>query len=285
MPFNHLFNAFIFHFSNKMSRPHGLLYAIKLSNFGNLKQKLRDASLYLQWKRRYAPKLAAFKGKHAGEDCFIIGNGPSLNKMDLSPLKNYHTFGLNKIYLLFDKYDLNLSYLAATNALVIEQSKEKYEQNFPCPIFLSHTASAGVIDDRPNIHRLHTLNTWSFYDDLTQPICEGWTVTYVAMQIAYFMGFKRIFLIGVDHSFKQSGKSNETQTYQGDDQNHFDPNYFKGQQWQLADVEGSEVSYNMANYFYRKDNRQIFDATLGGKLEVFPKITFEEAIKVAKKKI
>ena len=144
-------------------------------------------------------------------------------------------------------------------------------------MFLSYTGADGVIDERPNIHRLHTLNTWSFYDDISQPICEGNTVTFVAMQIAFFMGFERVFLIGVDHSFKQSGDSHETQIYDGNDENHFHPDYFKGQKWQLADVYGSEVSYHLANYHYKKSERQIFDATLNGKLEVFPKISFEGA--------
>lgn len=266
-----------------MSRPQGALFGINLLERGSLGQKWQEAKLYLQWKRKYAPRLRQFKDLHAGEDCFIIGNGPSLNKMDLRLLAPYHTFGLNKIYLMEDRgVDLNPSYLVSTNALVIEQSAERFEQR-DHPIFLSHTAAAGVVDHKDHIHRLHTLNVWSFYDDLTQPICEGYTVTYVAMQIAYYMGFRRVFLIGVDHSFKQSGSSNETQVYEGDDVNHFDPNYFKGQQWQLADVDGSEVSYHLANYHFRKDGRQIFDATVGGKLEVFPKISFEQALKMARK--
>jgi len=98
------------------------------------------------------------------------------------------------------------------------------------------------------------------------------------------MGFKRVFLVGVDHSFKQQGGSHEVQVYKGDDENHFHPDYFKGQKWQLADVYGSEVSYHLANYHYLKDDRQIIDATVGGKLDVFPKISFEDALKMAKPK-
>ena len=267
-----------------MSRPQGTLFGINLLERGSLGTKIRDAQLYAGWKWKHAPRLRQFRNKHQGQDCFIIGNGPSLNKMNLEVLKDYHTFGLNKIYLMEDRgIDLNLSYLASTNALVIEQSRERFEQ-MEHPIFLSHTAAAGVVRDLPNIHRLHTLNVWSFYEDITQPICEGYTVTYVALQLAYYMGFRRVFLIGVDHSFKQSGQSNETQTYEGDDQNHFDPNYFKGQQWQLADVDGSEVSYHLANYHYRKDGREIWDATVGGKLEVFPKLGFADALQLARPK-
>lgn len=263
-----------------MSRPAGALFGLNILSNGKFKEGLS----YLKWRRKYAKALNQFRDIHAGQDCFIIGNGPSLKHMDLSPLSEYYTFGLNKIYLIFEQVQLDLTYLVATNPLVIEQSKAVYEEELKFPMFLSHTGSEGVIDNRSNIHRLHTLNTWSFYDDITQPICEGNTVTYVAMQIAFFMGFERVFLIGVDHSFKQSGSSHETQVYQGDDENHFHPDYFKGQKWQLADVYGSEVSYHLANYHYQKANRQIFDATVGGKLDVFPKISFEEALTQACKK-
>ncbi len=266
-----------------MARPHGSLFKMNILGKDGLSKKWAEASQYFRWRKRYAPQLAKFKDIHKGEDCFIIGNGPSLNKMDLAPLAKYHTFGLNKIYMIFEKVDLNLSYLVATNPLVIEQSKDVFPE-LPFPIFLSYTASDKVVRESANIYRMHTMNIWSFYDDLTQPICEGNTVTYVAMQIAYYMGFKRVFLIGVDHSFKQTGKSHETQVYEGDDVNHFHPDYFKGQKWQLADVYGSEVSFHLANYFYQKDEREILDATVGGKLDVYPKIDFEEALKIAKQK-
>lgn len=266
-----------------MARPQGALYTVNLLEKKGLGHKLREARDYLVWRLREARRLERFRGMHSGQDCFIIGNGPSLNKMDLRPLARYHTFGLNKIYLMFEKVDLNLSYLVATNPFVIEQSREVYP-NLSFPIFLSWTASRGVMPRKSHLYFLHTLNIWSFYEDITQPICEGNTVTYVAMQIAYFMGFKRVFLIGVDHNFKQKGKSHEVQLLEGEDENHFHPDYFKGQPWQLADLYGSEISYHLANYHFMRDKRQIYDATVDGKLQVFPKIAYEEALAMARPK-
>ncbi len=266
-----------------MARPQGALFGLNILEKEGIGKKLEEASDYFRWRRKFAGQLRQFKDKHKGQDCFIIGNGPSLKNMDLSPLKEYHSFGQNKIFLIFEKVDLNLSYLVAVNKLIIEQSAQEFE-TIKCPVFVSYTAAKGIVKEKPNIQRLHTLNLWSFYEDISQPICEGNTVTFVSLQIAYYMGFSRVFLIGVDHSFKQSGQSHETQVYKGEDENHFHPDYFKGQQWQLADVYGSEVSYHLANYFFTKDQRQIFDATVGGKLEVFPKISFEEALKMARKK-
>lgn len=243
----------------------------------------RFDSDYVDWFYRYRNNLGKFSDIHKGEDCFIIGNGPSLNKMDLTPLNNYHTFGLNKIFLLFEKVKLDLSYICAVNPLVIEQSKEVYE-TMTTPVFISFMSSKGILDDQPHIYKLLTNAQWSFYHTLLEPISEGYTVTYVAMQVAFFMGFQRVFLIGVDHNFVQQGKPNEKQIYKGDDQNHFHPDYFKGQAWHLADIEGNEASYALARHQFHAVGREIYDATYDGKLNLFPKISFEEALQIAKGK-
>lgn len=243
---------------------------------------------YWYWYYTQVQRIRKFKNIHAGEDCFIIGNGPSLNKMDLERLNSYHTFGMNKIYLIFERVNLQLSYLVAVNSLVIEQSKDVYEK-IDTPVFLSYKNSKNVIANKPNIYRLFTKypedeRSWYFSSTLEKPIYEGCTVTFVTLQIAFYMGFRRVFLVGVDHNFVQKGKPHEQQIMKEEDVNHFDPNYFKGNAWHLADLEGSEVSYQLAKYAYYHDGREIFDATVDGKLQVFNKISYERALALAKPK-
>ena len=69
-------------------------------------------------------RVRAYRNKHEGRRCFILGTGPSLKKTDLSLLKNEFTFGLNRIYLLFDELKFNTTYYVAVNNLVIEQCAE-----------------------------------------------------------------------------------------------------------------------------------------------------------------
>lgn len=239
--------------------------------------------LYFEWLYKHSKRLLQFKDKHKDEDCFIIGNGPSLNKMDLRPLKDYHTFGLNKIYLMFDKVDLNLSYHTAVNPLVIEQCAREFER-LPCPSFLSFRPARGKVRGLDNVFLLYTGGPFTFQNDITSAIHEGYTVTYVAMQLAYYMGFKRVFLIGVDHNFKASGKPNEKQVLTGEDSNHFDPRYFGGKEWHLPDLEASELAYHLAKFHYDRADRQILDATVDGNLKVFPKIEYNQALMLSTKK-
>ncbi|WP_149031242.1 6-hydroxymethylpterin diphosphokinase MptE-like protein [Moorena producens] len=241
--------------------------------------------VYLQWYFNESKRLLKFKKINKKEDCFIIGNGPSLNKIDLSLLNNYYTFGLNKIYLIFDKVNLNISYHVAVNHLVVEQSAREFE-NLNCPSFLSARAADNVVDKRDHIYKIFTAGSpFVFQTDASKLICEGYTVTYVAMQLAFYMGFKRIFLIGVDHNFTAVGNPNEKQFLKGDDPNHFTPGYFGNKEWHLPDLEGSELAYHMARFNFNRSGREIYDATVDGKLQIFPKITFEQALDMCKKKV
>jgi hypothetical protein len=89
------------------------------------------------------------------------------------------------------------------------------------------------------------------------------------------MGFQEVILVGVDHNFVTRGPANSAVISEGDDPNHFSPDYFgKGFKWQLPDLEGSERAYRRAKEAYEQADRRVVDATVGGKLTVFPKIPF-----------
>lgn len=237
---------------------------------------------YLHWVIIHYRRLRKFKDIHNGEGCFIIGNGPSINSMDLSMLRDYHTFGLNKIYLIFDKVDLNLSYHVSVNSLVIQQSVSQFEA-LPCPSFLSFRAAHNVIRHLDHIFFIITGGPHTFRSNLLREIHEGYTVTYVAIQIAFYMGFSKVFLIGIDHNYTFAGNPNEIQTFKGTDINHFDLGYFNNEKWQLPDLEGSELSYHLAKFHFRKSERLIYDATFNGNLQIFPKVAFRDALNICNK--
>lgn len=239
---------------------------------------------YVIWRLKYSLSLKKFKDIHNGEDCFIVGNGPSLNKIDLGQLNDYYTFGLNKIYLMFEKTKFRPTYHVAVNSLVIEQCAKEFE-TLPCKTFLSYRPSRSLVRKLNHVNFIMTGGPVTFCESLVGEVHEGWTVTYVAMQIAYYMGFRNVFLVGVDHNFVVSGLPNEQQLLTGKDINHFDPNYFGGKEWHLPDLAGSELSYHLAKFFFEKDGRSIRDATIEGKLQIFSKISFDDALAECKKKL
>ena len=228
--------------------------------------------------RKSVKRLHTLKDKHRGKRCFIIGNGPSLNNMDLSLLENEITFGLNRIYLLFDKIGFNTTYLVSINEYVVEQSAAEIER-LSCKKFISWDAR-NHIPFTPDTVFLRRRSGPKFCIDVSkQGIWDGATVTYVAMQLAYYMGISEVILIGVDHNFKTEGEPHKLVVSQGEDPNHFDPHYFgKGFKWQLPDLKMSEHAYELALRAFRNDGRRILDATVGGKLQVFPKVDYKKII-------
>jgi hypothetical protein len=96
------------------------------------------------------------------------------------------------------------------------------------------------------------------------------------MQIAYHMGFHKVILIGVDHSYSTSGDPRENLVSDGDDPDHFDPGYLeKGFRWRPPDLKPREIAYRLANSSYKQAGREILDATVDGQLDIFPKVEYE----------
>ncbi len=223
-------------------------------------------------------KIWKLKGKYKGKRCFIIGNGPSLKNTDLSLLKNEYTFGLNRIYLMFPRLGFQTSFYVCVNNLVISQIYEDINK-LGMMKFISIESRKSIKFNKNTVF-LRSVNKQGFPFDPSGGVWEGGTVTYVALQLAYYLGFSKVILVGVDHDFGAKGKPNEVVTSKGEDRDHFDPDYFgKGFKWQLPDLETSEVAFQIARREFLRDGREIIDATVNGKLKVFPKAKLEDLFK------
>ena len=230
------------------------------------------------WRRESIQRLKEYQNKFTGKCCFVIGNGPSLKQTDLSLLKNEYTFGMNRVYLAFEEWGFQTSFLVSVNDLVIEQCYQDF-QRLTIPTFFSwHARNLLYPTGKPadNTHFLYTTYTGKKFSQLSHArFWEGATVTYVCLQLAFCMGFSEVILIGVDLSVGRIMKTNQTVVSSGGDPNHFSAEYFgKGFRWQLPDLKTSETAYQMADEAYRTDGRKIIDATVGGKLTVFPKLDY-----------
>jgi hypothetical protein len=229
--------------------------------------------------RSQRSQLRGFRDSHVGQRCVIIGNGPSLRDTDMSLLRNEVTFGLNRVYLAFDDWGWDTTYHVAVNKYVAEQSASELAR-VTSPLF----STVANIDHFRGADRIPLLlmnhRSPAFYGDVRFGVWEGATVTYVAMQLAFYMGFHEVILVGVDHHFSSTGPAHELVESTSQDVDHFDPRYFgPGYKWQLPDLETSEIAYKMARQAYAKDGRTIVDATLGGKLTVFPKVSLGDALR------
>lgn len=227
-------------------------------------------------------RLQLLRSREAGRRCVLVANGPSLNRMNLGFLKKETVFGLNKIFLGIQQLYVYPRYYVAVNKRVIEQSVEQIKAMTSVK-FIGCRGEEMIKEDALTYH-IQTLNPpYRFCHDIVDGVHEGWTVTYAALQIAFYLGFKEVVIIGMDHRYKCKGAPNEAHILDGPDPNHFHPDYFGGGQiWDNPDLPNSEESYQIAREEYEKDGRNIVDATLDGACTVFKKADYRDIFGLGK---
>jgi len=225
-----------------------------------------DRILYIFFRKLNDPTIFS---SIEGQNCVIVGNGPSLR---ITPLEQIScpTIGMNKINLIFNKTTWRPHLIVCMNGLVIKQNAVFYNQT-EIPLILPIKALYLGIKKRPNIYFIPQSKTHKFSDKINVPLGVGSTVTYACLQVAAWAKVRSIGLVGVDHSFKVSGIKHDIQMLKEDDENHFDPNYFKGNLWGLPDLEGSERAYSIAKTYFDGISVPVIDYTINGCLNIFPK--------------
>lgn len=225
-------------------------------------------------------RLKEFKNCLLGKSAILVCNGPSLREVDFGLIdeSRYTIMGLNKIYLGFENLSISPRFIAAVNKKVLEQSATDYNA-LGITKFISNRVDAALLPSDETTYRINSQHlpkgAKRFSLEPDSYIHEGWTVTHVALQLLYYMGISKVFIVGMDHNFNQHevGKENKAAVIEGDDIDHFDPRYFgNGQQWDLPDLVNSEISYQEALKTYQSDGRSIYDCTVNGKCKVFPKL-------------
>lgn len=207
-----------------------------------------------------------FSERHCGEIAVVIGNGPSLKNVPLDFLKHYKTFGTNRIYLL---KDFVCDYYVSVNPLVVEQSVNEINAYPAKAKFI--TATNDLANKITDAYPLYSTPNRTFSYNPAAYIFEGHTVTYACLQLAFHMGFMTVLLVGVDHTYKMDSSPNTETTWQGNDPNHFDPNYFRGTRWNNPDLRNSEIAYELARKAFEDAGRKIINVTEGSRLKVFQK--------------
>lgn len=220
--------------------------------------------------------LAKFKNLYKNKRCFIIGNGPSLKMEDLDLLHNRREicFGSNGIFHAYKNTKWRPDYYVITDFLrykenykVINELNEKniFIRRFYNMEGMQYPIGANIYNSPPQ------RSDFEFSDDITKAVFSGMTVTYNMLQIAAYMGFDKIYLLGVDFSFSSTPNSGT---------NHFDSNYEKSSS--VKDIfyrDENLAAFMSAEKYARNHGFRIFNATRGGMLEVFERVSFDSLFK------
>ena len=227
--------------------------------------------------KKFGKKLIKFKNLHKGESCFIVGNGPSLQISDLEQIqkRGICSFGMNLSYHIYDKTFWRPSYHVICEYNILREYYDDIKRlrhdnlfikNF---YYMDETPYLDDINYYPGYSMRNYYKDNKFSDDITKVVYAGYSVTYDALQIAIYMGFKKIYLIGNDFSYMgdPAGKGN-----------HFyddimrDKRIVAGRPYINVTLKSLQIAKEYAD----SNGIIILNATRGGKLEVFQRADIDK---------
>lgn len=227
--------------------------------------------------------LRELKNAYKGKRCFVVATGPSLTIEDLELIKNEFCFSCNSVVKLLDKTSWKPNFYLMFDKDVYKRIKTDIERhegelpNFYHPYDWDY--KSGI--SRPYILKRDVwysnkekefcrryLN-WklSFSEDVSQIVNRGGNVVHVIMQFIYYMGFSEVYLLGCDCNFIG------------------DKMHAEGLGYKMSSVSsGKQINdsiiedYLLDKAMLERKNIKIYNATRGGKLELFPRVNLDDII-------
>jgi hypothetical protein len=233
---------------------------------------------------RYDETIKKIKNAAQGKRCFIVGNGPSLTLAQLEMIKNEDCFGANRVYKMFSKTDWRPKYYVIQDPY--DMTKGIYE-NLDVPyLFVSDYYWRQHGMDNPNAicyhikRELHQTKDLPFSEEISNYVQAAATVTYSMIQIAVYLGYNEIYLIGMDHTYANITDDRGNIIMRNAVKNHVfsdeKPNEV------VANIGYMECAYLSAKEYCDKHKIKICNATIGGKLEIFNRVDFWSLFKPSK---
>jgi hypothetical protein len=241
---------------------------------------------------------AAVAGRHPGERCFILCNGPSVNRQDLSALTGetvisvtnaYHHAEFNRIRPRYHCVP-QISYVKLTEGDVVAWFREMDSCLGDAELFLSSTEEPLV---RRHALFLQRTVRYVFFmggfeslgariPDIAGRIPGVQSVPIMGLSIAMYMGFRQIYLLGTDHDSFITGEYKY----------FYEPTVLRGKDLSV-DMDGRVLTnrhddfqglatlwrqYRALRQIAEANNIEIFNATAGGALDEFPRISLDSIV-------
>lgn len=241
-------------------------------------------------KSSYGKKLKQFKDIHKGEICFIIGNGPSLKIEDLTKLNklNIPTFAFNRVFCAFDETPWRPTYYISQDENVTYGMEEKFKKlDLPYrfhPIRWKWYKNINI----PGAYYFKTVDSetkyFGFSEDISALVNDSPTVAYTGFQIAYYMGFRKMYMIGFDQTYRAIKDENgNIVTNDKVKSDYFSDKYRNDETDNLIIPAVFEMNraFLSVDYHIKSGDidMEVYNATRGGALEVFPRVNLDEIFK------
>jgi hypothetical protein len=241
--------------------------------------------------------LRSLKGRHEGQRCFVIGNGPSLRLEDLEKLKGEVSIASNRIYVAFPEVVWRPTYFTCMDTIYAENYGAELNDLDLFKLYPDYLESHLPRSDpskrqdttiyfRPLPGRFGAEGTYrgNFSGDALRGFHTGPTVTIVNLQLAHYMGCRPIYLLGVDGNYTVSSKMvphslhGQLAVCDGE-QNHFHPNYRGPGECYVAPLSHEvEIGYLACREFLKAHDVQVLNASRQTCVTAFDKIDVDQVL-------
>lgn len=249
-------------------------------------KKFYDVEMYLQWQQFSENEIEQYREKYKGKKCFVLGTGPSLLHSDLDRMaqKGILCFAANKIFKAFDETEWRPDFYCATDKRILNHYQDRIRELELPNMFISYRMDKSLEDTmkylrtKPNVQLFSLVDSMDddaieFSDNPAEYIIEGRTVIYAMLQLAVYMGFSDIYIAGVDFNY------NDKTGYDQFGNDHFCKNYIeKGEEVMISPQEYCLNAFKRAKQYAEEKGIHIYNATRGGKLEVFQRVDIDEIL-------
>lgn len=234
-------------------------------------------------------RLAAYRNRFKGQRCFLIGNGPSLTMADLEKLKGEVSFGCNLIYKTFDSTDWRPTFLCLSEQVLARTiSDELVQSDFA--LFVSSRAYSLMQRKPKNTIFVHSVKHDPYYihgNMMDYYVPSFATVMTFMTELAMYMGFSEIYLLGVDATSGHTGAGHFTDDYLNDKMLRLEHRKarraMRGKPLTLEEfgqwmVDRAMFAYTQLRSYADDHGYHIYNATRGGKLEAFERVDLDAVL-------
>jgi hypothetical protein len=152
---------------------------------------------------QFVNRPSALRNREAGRRLFILANGPSVIKHSLSLLKGELVVSMNASTMLEEKYGFQSKYYVLSDARFINSpEKRRWATEKLAPdthrVVRSDLRSIDDPDLEDRTTYVRPLSRDGFSRDLAAGFHYGCTTTMLALQLAWHLGVREVYLLGCD---------------------------------------------------------------------------------------
>lgn len=241
---------------------------------------------YLKKKKYCISDWKQHKNQYIGRRCFLLGTGPSLTIEDLNRLhkRKEVCFGANKIFKIFNQTKWRPDIYCATDRRILSFYQDRIASLVIPQMFIAYyfdqslQAFADIMLKKDYV-KLFTMkdslneDCIEFSENPAEYLIEGRTVIYAMIQLAAYMGFHEIYLLGVDFNYS------DMTGYDKNQNDHFCKNYIEeGERVLISPQQYCLKAFRKAKEYALQHGIKICNATRGGRLEVFERVNLDDII-------